>query len=652
MRGFLAVFERELAERRILAVAALGFGLIAVALPLMPGLQVGGLTPLEVRGGVALGFSLLMSLLTAVFLGGSVLASDLLERRMGFYFSRPLSGWALWSGKIAAALVLTFGTGLLVLLPAALAGSSFDAGGIWGMGWDWTVNGSQAFILWILGLLLLLFGTNAFSVMVRSRSPWVALDMAALVLVAILALSARNRLLMVGVGASPWKEWWVDPLNVFAVMGSTLVLVTLAALFLAGAVQVVRGRTDVRRAHSSVSATLWGVLLVLGLAFQVLTFWWVRATPADLMGVTQVVAAPNGSSSWIGFEGPAAHRPGYSPGFLYDVASGRTVSTRMGPLATWWGLPLRVSADGRRAVWLEFQGLPFRSPLNIYRFDLRRPGAAPEPTRIFLSGLPEGLALSPDGRRLAVAARHRLTVEDVDTGRLLASASYDGELWFSRLFFAGPDRVRLYRSPIGDGEPGSLGARSFDILELDSATGKLDKTGSVKTIRGLTDWGLSPGGERMILLNRRQCQLRDARTGELLADFGATEGSSASFLNDGRVAQVSPVGELRILARDGVQELRRFRFQGVQTLIPVDQPAPGSLRVVTSRTGEPGGPWDLRVLDLQTGGVQTRSRLKLAPLNPPSRSGSRLSLEGGQGVIWKEPFSHRWRVILRDSGAV
>lgn len=648
MRGFLAVFERELVERRLLAVASLAFGLIAVAVPLMPGIQVGGLTPPEVRGGAALGFALVMSLLTAVFLGGSVLASDLLERRMGFYFARPLSGWSLWSGKIAAALVLTFGTGLLVLLPAALIGSSFDAGGVWGMGMTWTVNGAEAFTLWLIGVLLLLFGTNAFSVMVRSRSPWVALDIAALALVAAVIWSARNRLLMAGVGVAPAREWWVDPLNVFAWMGNTLVLVTLAALFFAGAVQVVRGRTDVRRAHRSVSATLWGTLIALGIAFQVLALWWVRATPADLMGATQVVGAPNGSSSWIGFDGPAAHRPGYSPAFLYDVASGRTLSTGMGTLAEWWGLPLRISADGSRAVWPEFQGLPFHSPLGLYRLDLRRPGAEPEPTRISFLGRPEGFALSPDGRRLAVASRQRLTVEDVDTGRLLASAGYEGEVWFSRLAFIGPDRVRLYRYPT-EWETSSGERRSFEILELDLATGKLAATGSVKGLRTLTGWGLSPDGERMILLNRRQCRLLDARTGELLADFGTGEGISPSFLNDGRVALASPTGELRILDRNGVQELRRFQLPNVRTLIPVDQPAPGSLRVVTSRTGESKDPWDLRILDLEKGTVQALGEVKLLPLEAPKGTGSRLSLQGGQGVIWKEPFGIRRRVVLRDS---
>jgi hypothetical protein len=647
MRGFLAVFEREVAERRLLAVAALAFGLIAVAVPLVPGLHKGGLTPSDVRGGVALGFALLLSTLTAVFLGGSVLVSDLLERRMGFYFARPLSGWALWLGKTAAALVLIFGAGLLVLLPALLLGSNFDAGGLGGFnGVGQLMSGAETFTVWAFGLLLVFFATNALILMVRSRSPWVALDVAALVLVVAMVWLARNRLLMAGVGIGS-KNWWAGSLDVFTWLGNALVLATLGAFVAAGAGQVVRGRTDVRRAHRAVSSILWGTLIVVGIAFQALTLWWVRVSPSDLMGVTQIAAVPEGSS-WIAFAGPAAHRPGYSPAFFYDVASGRSIPANMGPFSPWWGMPVRISADGRWAVWPVFQGISSQSPAVFHRLDLKSPGAEPQPTRISFLGLPEGFALSPDGRRIAIATRRRLTVEDLDTGRLLASAAYEGELWFSRLTFAGPDRVRLYQSR-ENWHPDDVRSTRFDIFELDLKTGKLERTGAISGVRGLTGWSLSRDGGRALLRNRRQLQLLDARTGELLADFG--EGAFASFLDGGRIALVSP-GELRILARDGVQELRRFHFQGVRTVVPVDQPGRDSLRVVTSRSGEPKDSWDVRVLDLRTGAVRSLGTRKLVPLNPPKGAEARLSLEGGQGVIWKEPYSLRWRVMLRDSGAV
>ncbi len=569
---------------------------------------------------------------------------------MGFYFARPLSGWALWSGKIAASLVLAFGAGLLVLLPTVLLGANFEAVGFFGVG-SRLATVFEAFALWTFGLLLVFFGANALGLIVRSRSSWVALDIAALVLVVSMIWQSRNRLLLAGVSLGA-KDWWGGRVNIFAWMGNTLVLVLIGALVIAGALQVVRGRTDVQRAHRALSATLWGTLIVLGIAFQALTLWWVRASPSDLMGVTLIGRVPDGSS-WIAFGGPAAHRPGYTPAFFYDMSSGRSVPTHLGAFSSWGGLPVRISGDGSRAVWPVYQAIPGRSPLVLQQLDLKRPEAKPEPARASLVGWLEGFALSPDGRRIAIATRNRLRVEDLDAGRIVASAPYDGELWFSRLFFAGPDHVRLLRFMSGDWSPASIGEEAgFDILELDLRTGKLQRTGSIADVRGLIGWTLREDGERAILRNRHQLQLRDARTGAFLAGLGTTEGGAfAYFLDDGRIVRVSP-GELRILDRDGVQELRRFRFQGARTLVPVDQSAPDSLQVVTSSTGEARDPWDLRVLDLRTGAVRSLGQRKLVLLAPPSSAESRFSLEDGQGVVWKEPYNLRWRAVLRDSGAV
>jgi len=650
MRGFLAVFERELAERRLLAAAALGFGVVAVVVPLLPGFQRGGSTLAELRGGMALVLAMILSALTAVYLGGSVLASDLLERRLGFYFARPLSGWALWAGKIAAAVVLTLGAGLLVLVPAALFGGELSAAGYWSLG---VMDTPKAFLYWAAGLLFLFFGTNALSVMVRSRSPWFAFDMVALTLVGTVVWDGRNRLLLAGVDPSRRPHG----INSLAWFASAWILVPLAILAAACAVQVLHGRTDLRRAHRGLSGTLWGLLLAFGIVFQGFTFWVVSAGPEDLVGVTQVLGAPSGTSSpWIAMAGPAANRSGYTPGFLYDVASGRSVRAGFGPLSYWWAAPVRISADGRRAVWLEFQERPFNSPMVLHRLDLDRPGAEPSATSISYQGVLEGLALSPDGRRVAAILDGRLTVDDIETGRLLTAISLPRDTWPSRLAFAGRDRVRLYRVPSEELLPGaqaSLPEQALDILELDLATGRTETTGRLSGVHEASAWTLSPDGSRMILRTGSRLQLRDARTGELLASLGVGKQASASFLTGGRIAVPVPVSgaswELQILAPDGATELRRFRFPGARDLVLVDEPAPGKLRIVTSRTGEPRSPWEARLLDLETGGAQYQGTRELALLAPPHRDGSRLSLQGKQGVVWREPFTLQERVVLKDA---
>jgi hypothetical protein len=637
MKGFLAVFERELAERRLLAAMALGFGVVAVVLPLLPGFQKSGSTVAELRGGLAF-----------------ALASDLVERRLGFYFARPLSGWALWSGKIVAAVVLTFGTGLLALLPALLLGGDISLAGYWSLD---TMGQPEGFFNVAVGLLFLLFAANAVSVMVRSRSPWIAADMGALILVWAVLWSAWYRLILAGVDLSR-KQLGVDSM---AWAENVWVWGPLAALAAAGAAQVLLGRTDLRRAHRALSATLWSLLLALGIASQVFTWWMVSAGPEDLAGVTQAVTAPTGSSSWIAITGPAMNRSGYNPGFLYDVDSGRVVRAGFGLTARWWEAPVRISADGRRAVWLEYQERPFSSPLVLHRLDLDRPGARPLATSIsyggIYQGMPKGFALSPDGRRVAAIQDDRLTVDDVETGRLLASVPLTGELWSSRLAFVGPNRIRMYQfaaRPSTPKPPVTPLDYDFDISELDLATGKMATTGRLSKVQGVVGI-LSPDGSRIILRTRDQLQLHDARTGEPLGVLGASKKAAASFLSGGRIAVTNPpaVGgarELRVLAPDGVTELRRFRFENTKELIPVDQPSPGSLRIVTSSTGDPGSPWEVRLLDLETGGVQSQGTRELAALVPPDDDHeTRISFEGKQGVVWTEMSTLRRRVILKDS---
>ena len=65
-------------------------------------------------------FGVTFPIALAIGLGASVIGEDLAERRLGFYFSRPLSGWAIWASKNLAAILITLGTGLVFVLPVAL----------------------------------------------------------------------------------------------------------------------------------------------------------------------------------------------------------------------------------------------------------------------------------------------------------------------------------------------------------------------------------------------------------------------------------------------------------------------------------------------------------------------------------------------------
>ncbi|HEY0512400.1 MAG TPA: hypothetical protein VGH73_10875 [Thermoanaerobaculia bacterium] len=656
MRGFAAVLGREIHERRLLAVVALALGLMPLTLPLMPGLLPGGFSIQDLRSGLAFGLAMLLTGLLALFLGGSIIAADLAERRLGFYFARPLSGAAIWAGKTAAALLLVAGSGVIVLLPSVLLGIDANPFDVQAMGKSWT----DVVAIWGLALLGLLLAAHAASLIVRSRSPWILLDLAALGVVAGLCWTTWRRLILAGVGAAPvyWGwHYWADPRQW---MTDAIFLVALPALALAGALQVIKGRTDLRRGHRVLSLSLWGTLLAAAVLLTGFSIWGISGGPSDLRRIWQATGAPRGS--WVAVVGPSARMPGYQPGFLYDLSSGRFFGAGFGAISNGFDPEVRFSADGRRAVWLAYEGAPYRSPVVVFRLDLDRPGAAPVRTQISYQGDPRTLALSADGRRIAVFhgySTQELTVEEVDTGRLLAAVHPD--LVDPRLIFADPDHLRVYSGSFGD-DPQPAGEKAPDIFEIDltSTAPKLEPTGHLPRLRGFPGLALSPAGDRALLRSPDGLGLIDARTGEVLAPIGDRR-SSALFLADGRIAALGRIAggrELRVLAPDGRSELRRFAFPGARDVVVADQPAPGLLRVVVSLAGAPSQDWEVRLLDLASGGSRPLGTRKLlhpvavlfAGQSGLSRARSpRLSLEQAGGVVWFDVLAFQERVVLKNS---
>jgi hypothetical protein len=448
MKALLAVTGRELAERRLLFLAALLLGLVALAAPWLPGSA--GSDPTELKGAMATGLAMIVSFVLALVLGGVIVARDLGERRLGFYFARPLPGWAIWGGKMLAATLLSLGAGALVLLPALLAGGRIEFLGI-GRGWGFDLLGdlSPAFLV-PLGLLLLLVTAHAASIMIQARSPWLLLDGAALALIVATLWVCRESLL---------RE---RALDVLRWTGTGFMIAALVSGALAGLVQVTRGRTDLHRGHRLLSLTLWGLLGAATLGCAAYTRWVLTAEPEDLVSFTSVVPSPAGS--WIGLEGRVAGRGQLTPMFLFDVASGRSVRL-VGTFQGYaWEQPA-FSANGRRAVWLEFH----EGGYDLLRLDLSRPGAEPVHPRISYPRMPQDLVLAPDGSRVAAVRDDRVTVEDLDTGRLVASsvALPDGDAGRVRLRFLDPGRVRIFQSSPVEG-PGQVWRLTIMDLEIAS----------------------------------------------------------------------------------------------------------------------------------------------------------------------------------------
>ncbi len=391
MRGALAVAAREIVERKLALLGALLAGFLPLATPLLPGL--GGAQGRDARFVTALFLSLTITLAFPLVFGATVLVSDITHKRLAFYFSRPLSAASIWAGKLLAALVISVSGACLAAIPTLLfdgkrAFAAFDTSG-------------PATAYFLLTTLLLLAGAHTVSSMARLRSAWIALDFfLAALLGTVIALSLRS--LILGnfwdlhemKHSSEWLAWWLT---------APLIATLLAASY----VQVADGRTDARRSHGALSATLWGLTALLALPLAGLAWWVGSAAPKDLVAVERgIQVAPRGS--WVVLAGHVRARGSAGAAFLYDTVTGQYVKLHgFGGVA--------FSADGARAVWFEeSEGFFERKRTGALRFaalDSARPASTGTDVE---TNIWAQLALSPSGRRLAVLESDRvLSVYDL-----------------------------------------------------------------------------------------------------------------------------------------------------------------------------------------------------------------------------------------------
>lgn len=513
MRAALLIGWREVRERRAMLAAALVASLLPFLSPLLPGTE--GADPVQVRllmaGTLALGLGLILALV----LGGTVIARDLSENRLGFDFARPAGSLSIWAGRLGAALALALGTLVVVALPASLAGDPPAA--LRALTWKAPLQLAAALMLCV-GL------AHVASVAVRSRSRWLALDLVGGVLVFVLIAVALRRLL-----AASAEE---------TARGVALVLAggTIAALWIASAVQVARGRTDLVRGHRAQSLALWTMLGSLALASFGYASWYRAVDVADL---DRAWGRPAPRGTWVALAGSSRGRPELTARFLYDVASGRSIR-----LAPGWRTVTMFSEDGGRAVWLARSG---QGPIETHYLDLASPETLPRRTTIDLLAA-NGITpdLSPSGRLLATLQGSNLAVQEVETGRILAAVRLElDSTSHVAVVFLDERRVRVYT------RRDRIVAHDLDL----DARARTSWTGP----EVLTDLMPDARHERLLAESGPgQALLLNGSDGTVLGRLGVRTQHFPppyAFLADGRIAAVTadPAGNasLALLSRDG-----------------------------------------------------------------------------------------------------
>ena len=534
MTGTLVVAAREVRERSFILLTAVVIAVLPFVSTLLPFMRRYGAA--EARGAVGGILAIVFALGLAVALGASMVGRELSDRRLSFYFSRPLPAAAIWFGKLIGAVVLVAGSFAIIFLPALVS-----ARGAWNV--SWSVD-PAALAAVVLGLsVFLVVAAHAVSTMVRSRSAMVIIDIVAAGLVAGAVVLITRPL--------------VDAFAVrlLATVVATLIVVLVVALIGSGAWQLSRGRADVRRSHAAMSRFLW---VTLGVALAVAGAYtaWVVSVDAKDLSIASGEQSPNGGWSVIGGESP--FRGDYRAGFLVNTGNGASV--RLPGWANW--------SDFNRAGDAFITLSAPKKDIVLYR--LGREVQAVE------TGIPSGrgVVLSDDRKRIAVINDTTVSIHDVDEDRLLAAIPRRKRpnSGFSA-FFVSPDILRMYESyAVSNAEV------ALRILELDVRTRQVVETGTW-TAPGRSLFARASGDGSALLVRVRRTEnsasavLLDGRTAAVRGTLpvGNSDFWGAVILADGRVAIFH--------ARDGV--LRVFEPGGTLAQEVSIKPAPRRGRVVT-----------------------------------------------------------------------
>ncbi len=502
---------RELRERSRLFAVCAALAVLPFLATLLPGARN---DRTDVIGAVSGFLAMAMALGSAAAFGGSTVMRDMAERRLSFYFSRPISPASLWIGKATASILSSFACFAIIAIPSALAiGKAWPA--------LWLLTAREIVAMTAGAVIVLFFLVHILASIIRSRSVLIAVDFVmATILVASLVALARPLL----TGAA---------LELTVFLGAGIGVAILLILAVAPIWQLANGRTDIRRSHAALSRFLWPSIFAVVAVVAGYVIWVVHPTPADLSKIAQLRQSPG--AEWLLASGSTKARGDYRASFLIDGKGGWK---RIGMVP--WS-EMQFSRDGRAAAWFEPVGIWMKeSELHTNR------GA----TGIRVSAF-SAMCLADDGSRVAIGQGPLVTVYDVSTRKILASAGGFDRRLRHLMFFTSKDVLRVieltYRN---EGGP-------LRIFEIDVALKKVVKTGeTMLPVSALLT--ASNDGSRIFL--RRERRLIDGRTATSPIGFPKRETINTAVLSDGRVVET---------VREGKRSRLRI-YGGREVVLPVE----------------------------------------------------------------------------------
>ncbi len=649
MKGTLTVAAREIAERKLLFLGAFVAGLLPLGFPLLPVLRG---NPREARSVAVLLVAAAITVAFPLVFGSTIVVSDIAQKRLSFYFSRPLPAASIWAGKLLGALVISIGCAFLAAAPVLLVEGkgvfSVAAGGL-------DLRGPL--VLAIPGVLLLFLLAHAVASMARLRSAWIILDFTlAVVLTVAIALSLRSLFFsgfwdLDAMRQSPERlAWW-------------LTAALIAALLAASCVQVADGRTDARRSHGALSATLWGLTAVSAVILGGLAWWAASARATDLAKVDGVVlTAPRGP--WVAARGPL--RAGRGKGrFFFDTALGRSVRFRSGSAV--------FSANGARAAWAEERIGFFERGRKSDLFVADLASAKAVETGL-TSSVWSRVALSPSGSRAAISDGSTLEAYDVsDPSNPKQLAAVRVEVASRAFVFIDEDTVRIFPRFLNAVNRRDTAPRDLEIEEISLSsksslvTGRFERD-ALPYLRISADGRYLVGTMRTTedRSGKQTLTLHDGRTGALLRTLSEDlESPRLRFLSGGRIAVAGIAdgkGVLKIFLEGEGTPSRLMGLGAASTVILGGEIAPGREAVAfnTLRSNDETGrkAWKLAVVDLTEGRIDSnldglvpadRFSWWFSPVLTPAEEGSpgsKLFLDASGALVRLDPATMKQEVLL------